>query len=107
MLNFKAIALATALTFSTAGFAMAEQSAMDALTSATTVSFKSVTEAELLALKGGSTPGAEEVDIESVKALIQGSPALLAQLESFGATIDDVIGISGTDETDVTILVRS
>jgi len=103
MLNFKAIAIAAALTLSTAGLAMAaEGSAMDALTSATTVSFKTVTAAELTP----SSPGYQEVDLDSLKARIQGSPALLAQLESFGATLDDVVGITGTDPTDVTILVQ-
>ena len=106
MLNFKAIAVAAALTLSTAGFAMAEQSAMDALTSASTVSFRSVSETELAGLKGGLTQQAEDVDLVSLKARIQGSASLLAQLESFGATLDDVVGISGSDETDVTILVR-
>ena len=103
MLNFKAIAIAAALTLSTAGLVMAaEGSAMDALTSASSVSFKTVTAAELNPL----SPNYEQVDLDSLKARIQGSPALLAQLESFGATLDDVVGITGTDETDVTILVQ-
>jgi len=103
MLNFKAIAIAAALTLSTAGLVMAaEGSAMDALTSASSVSFKTVTASELNPL----SPGYEQVDLDSLKARIQGSPALLAQLESFGATLDDVVGITGTDETDVTILVQ-
>lgn len=102
MFNLKVIALATALTLSSAGLAMAEESAIDALSSASTVSFKTVTAAEVSA----STPGFEQVDLDSLKARIQGSPALLAQLESYGATLDDVIGITATDETDVTILVR-
>ena len=106
MLNFKAIAVAAALTLSTAGFAMAEQSAMDALTSASTVSFRSVSEAELAGLKGGAMQQAEDVDLVSLKARIQNSASLLGQLESYGATLDDVVGISGSDETDVTILVR-
>ena len=85
MLNLKAIAVAAALTLSTAGLGMAaEGSAMDALTSATTVSFKTVTAAELNPL----SPGYQEVDLDSLKARIQGSPALLAQLESFGASLD-------------------
>lgn len=103
MLNLKAIAVAAALTLSTAGFALAaEGSAMDALGSASTVNFKTVTAAELNPL----SPGYELVDIDSLKARIQGSPSLLAQLESFGATLDDVVGITGTDATDVTILVQ-
>jgi hypothetical protein len=103
MLNLKAIAIAAALTLSTAGLAVsAEGSAMDALTSATTVSFKTVTAAEITP----SSPGYQEVDLDSLKARIQGSPALLAQLESYGATLDDVVGITGTDATDVTILVQ-
>ena len=106
MLNFKAIAVAAALMLSTAGFAMAEQSAMDALTSASTVSFRSVTEAELAGLKGGAMQQAEDVDLVSLKARIQNNASLLGQLESYGATLDDVVGISGSDETDVTILVR-
>ncbi len=49
---------------------------MDALTSATTVSFSFVTAAELNPL----SPGYQEVDLDSLKAPPQGSPALLAQL---------------------------
>jgi len=33
-------------------------------------------------------------------------PTLLAQLESYGATLDQVVGISASDETDVTIYIQ-
>jgi len=63
MLNLKAIAVAAALTLSTAGFALAaEGSAMDALGSASTVNFKTVTAAELNPL----SPGYELVDLDSL-----------------------------------------
>lgn len=102
MLNLKTIALAAALALSVgAGSALAEESALDALSSATSVSFATVA-----AGAPNAIPGAEQVDLDSLKARIQGDPKLLAQLEAYGASIDDVVGISGSDETDVTIYVQ-
>lgn len=105
MLNLKIIAVAAALTLSAGGVAFAEESAIDALSSATTVSFVTVTGADATNVMPGG-PSGELVDLDSLKARIQNSPQLLAQLESYGATIDDVVGISGTSEQDVTIYVQ-
>ena len=102
MFNLKVIALATALALSTAGLAIGAESAVDALTSASTVSFQTVSSPSEIVTTADSD-GA--VDLEALKALIQQKPELLAQLESYGATIDDVVGITATDETDVTIYV--
>ena len=107
MISLKAIVLATALSFGAAGFALAEQdSVLGALTSATTLSFQTVSPAEASAVLSGSADGTEQVDLDSLKAGILANPKFVAQLESYGASIDDVIGITATDETDVTILVR-
>jgi hypothetical protein len=107
MMNLKAIVLATALTLGAAGFAVAEQrSGLDALSSASTLSFETVSQAEVPAVVAGSGLATEKVDLDALKALILGNPKFVAQLESYGASIDDVIGITATDETDVTILVR-
>jgi hypothetical protein len=54
----------------------------------------------------GSGLASEHVDLDSLKSLIEANPKFVAQLTSYGASIDDVIGINATDETDVTILVR-
>ena len=105
MLNFKTIALAAALTFSAAGVALADGSAMDALGSATTVSFETLTGGQSMDLINSGS-NAELVDLDSLKARIAGNPRLLGQLESYGASIDDVIGITATDETDVKIFIQ-
>lgn len=106
MLNLKIIAVAAALALSPVGAAMAAESPLDALSSATTVSFKTVSGSELAPSISTTAEGDEQVDLDSLKARIQGNPALLAQLQNYGATLDDVVGITATDETDVTILVR-
>lgn len=108
MLNFKAIALASALVMSTASLAVAaDSSALDALSSASSVSFQTVSAGDVLGVQSGTGLGmTDQVDLGSLKARIQGNAKLLAQLDSYGATLDDVIGISGSNETDVTILVQ-
>ena len=105
MLNLKTIAIAAALTLSAGGVALADQSALDALGSANTVGFETVSGAEAINVMHGG-PGAELVDLGSLKARIAGNARLLGQLESYGKTIDDVVGITATDETDVKIYVR-
>ena len=102
MFNLKVIALATALALSTANLAIGAESAVDALSSASTVSFQTVSSPSEI-ITSADSDGA--VDLEALKALIQQKPELLAQLESYGATIDDVVGVTATDETDVTIYV--
>lgn len=107
MLNFKAIALASALTLSSVGFAFAADSALDALSSATSVSFQTINASQTLGVRTGTGPGMTEVvDLGSLKARIEGNAKLLAQLENYGASIDDVVGISGSSESDVTIFVQ-
>ncbi|WP_423067385.1 hypothetical protein [Devosia sp. CN2-171] len=108
MMNLKAIALATALTLSAGSmtFAVDGISATSALSSATTLSFQTVPAGDEAAVLAGTGLASEQVDLDSLKAALQANPKFLAQLESYGASIDDVIGISATDETDVTILVR-
>lgn len=105
MLNLKTLALAAALTLSTGGIALAEGSALDSLSSASSVSFQTVFGAEATNVKPGG-PNGELVDLGSLKARIMGNQRLLGQLESYGASIDDVIGITGSSETDVTIYVQ-
>lgn len=106
-MNLKAIVLATALTISAGGIAMAENySAMSALTSASTLSFQTVSASEEVSVMAGVGPASEQVDLDSLKARLTANPEFVAQLESYGASIDDVIGINATSETDVTILVR-
>jgi hypothetical protein len=105
MLNLKTVALAAALTLSAGGVAFADQSAMEALSSASSVSFQTVQGPEIVNVKPGG-PRGDLVDIGSLKSRIVNDPKLLAQLEAYGASIDDVVGITGTSETDVTIYVQ-
>ena len=106
MFNLKIVAVAAALALSPMGVAMADESPLDALSSAVTVNFKTVSGAELTPSISSTAEADEPVDLGSLKAQIQGNPNLLAQLQNYGATLDDVVGITATDETDVTILVR-
>lgn len=106
MFNLKIIAVAAALALSPMGMAIADESPLDALSSAATVNFKTVSGAGLAPSISTTAESDEAVDLDSLKARIQGNPALLAQLQNYGATLDDVVGITATDETDVTILVR-
>jgi phage-related baseplate assembly protein len=105
MFNLKTFALAAALTLSAGGVALADGSALDALGSANTVSFQTLTGAQTMNLVNGAA-NAELVDLDSLKARIQNSPKLLGQLDSYGASLDDVIGITATDETDVKIFIQ-
>lgn len=106
MLNLKTLALAAALTLSTGGIALADDgSALESLSSASSVSFQTVFGAEATNVKPGG-PNGELVDLGSLKARLMGNQRLLGQLESYGASIDDVIGITGSSETDVTIYVQ-
>jgi len=105
MLNLKTFALAAALTLSAGGVALAEGSALDALGSANTVSFQTLTGAQTMNLVNGAA-NAELVDLDSLKARIQNNPRLLSQLDSYGASLDDVIGITATDEKDVKIFIQ-
>ena len=105
MFNLKTFALAAALTLSAGGIALADGSALDALGSANTVSFQTLTGGQTMNLVNGGSM-AELVDLDSLKARIQNSPKLLGQLETYGASIDDVIGITASDETDVRIFIQ-
>ena len=102
MFNLKVIALATAFALSTASLAIGAESAIDALSSAGTVSFQTVASPSEITT---AADNGNVVDLDALKALIQQKPEVLAQLESYGATIDDVVGVTATDETDVTIYV--
>lgn len=107
MISIKAIAVAALLTVSSAGLAFAQDagpSPLDSLSSTTSLSFETVTGPDVLSANSGAVT--EQVDLDSLKAMIQQNPTLLAQLESYGATIDDVVGISASSETDVTIYVQ-
>jgi hypothetical protein len=94
------------MTVSSAGLAFAQDasSPLDALSSATSLSFETVTGPEAMSANSGANM--EQVDIDSLKAMIEQNPTLLAQLESYGATLDQVVGISASDESDVTIYIQ-
>lgn len=111
MMNYKAFALATVLSLSVGGVAIAEDmmndlSATSALSSASSISFQTVPESEIGLVMAGSGLASELVDLDSLKARIQNNAKFLAALESYGSTVEDIVGINATSETDVTILVR-
>jgi hypothetical protein len=80
MMNLKAIAVAAALTLAAGGVAVADDSALDALSSASSISIQSVSGPQAANVMPGGVNG-DLVDIDSVKARIQNSPQLLGQLE--------------------------
>jgi hypothetical protein len=106
MNSIKALAIAALMTVSSAGLVLAQDasSPLDALSKASSLSFETVTGPDAMSANSGANM--EQVDLDSLKALIEQNPTLLAQLESYGATIDQVVGISASSETDVTIYVQ-
>ncbi len=105
MTSFKTFALAAVLSLSTAGLAIAADGGIGALSSANSISFETVTGPEVMLVNSGAGMY-DQVDLDSLKARIQQNPGFLAQLASYGATIDDVLGIFASNETDVKIYVQ-
>lgn len=100
----KTLALATVLTASTAGFALADSSsAIGALGSAGSVRFDTIFQSQLLSANGAGAM--EQVDLDSLKARIAQDPQLMTKLSNYGATLDDVVGITASGDTDVRIYV--
>lgn len=104
MNKFTAIALAAALTFSSATVALA--GSLDALSSASSVSFSTVQSDSnnILLSSGGRVM--ESVDIDSLRARVSNNKQVLSQLESYGAGVDDVIGITGSTDSELTLYIR-
>ena len=104
MNRFTALALAAALTVTGASATFAN--GIDALGSATSVSITTVSGASdnILLSSGGRVM--EQVDIDTLRARVQLNKSIAAQLERFGVTADDVIGVTGSDPSDVTLYVR-
>jgi hypothetical protein len=101
---FKTLAIATLLTASTAGVALADNSsAIGALGSGTSVRFDTVFASQLLSVNGASTM--QQVDLDSLKARISQDPRLLEKLERYGASLDDVVGIDSDSQSNVRIFV--
>jgi len=48
----------------------------------------------------------ERVDLGSLRARVEQNKAIAAQLDAFGVSADDVIGIDGSSSGDVTLYVR-
>lgn len=48
----------------------------------------------------------ERVDLDSLHARIAQNDPVARQLEAYGVNIDDVIGITGSSESDITLYVR-
>lgn len=97
------LALAAVLTLSsTAVFA----GSLDSLSSASTVSITTVESASdnILLSAGGRVM--ERVDLGSLRARVSQNPAIAAQLAAYGVGADDVIGITGSTSSDVTLYVR-
>jgi hypothetical protein len=99
----KTLALATMLTASTAGFALADSSALGALGSAGSVRFDTIFASQLLSANGASAM--QQVDLDSLKSRIAQDPRLMDKLNRYGASLDDVVGITSSGDTDVRIYV--
>jgi len=104
MNTFSALALAAALTLTSASAGLAN--GIDALGSATSVSITTVSGGSdnILLSSGGRVM--EQVDLGTLRARVQLNKAIAAQLERYGVTADDVIGVTGSDPSDVTLFVR-
>ena len=76
------------------------------MSSAWSLSFQTVSGFEAASVRAGQGLASEQVDLDSLKARISNNARFMDQLDNYGATLDDVIGINATSETDVTILVR-
>jgi hypothetical protein len=105
MFNLKTIAAVAALSLGTVGAAQAD-TGLGAVSSAWSLSFQTVPSSGELAVRSGRGLASEQVDLDSLKARISNNAKFMDQLQNYGATIDDVIGINATSESDVTILVR-
>ncbi len=105
MINLKTFALVAALSVGTVGVAHAD-TGLGVVSSAWSLSFQTVSGPEETAARAGLGLASEQVDLDSLKARIANNPRFLDQLYSYGATLDDVVGINATSESDVTILVR-
>jgi len=100
---FKALAIATVLAASSAGMAFAADtsSPFEALDSASTLHFESVTAADAASIAGVDNT----LDLTAVRALVSENPNFMAQLKQYGATLSDIVGISAHNEGDVTLYV--
>lgn len=97
-----ALAAILALSATTAGHA----NTIDALDAASSVSISAVAGNSSNILIASAGRVMEPVDLETLRARVQSNRAVAAQLKAFGVTPDDVIGVSGTNGSDVTIYVR-
>ena len=105
MNKIQMIAAAAALTAAFATGAIA--SPLSDLQGANSVNIEKVftTSDNVLLAPGGRVT--EQVDLDSLRARISQNSAVSAQLTAAGISVDQVIGISGTSENDLTLFVRA
>lgn len=104
MNKFSAIALAAVLSFSSASVALA--GGLDALSSATSVSITTVSGGSDNILLSSDGRVMERVDLASLQARVAQNKAIAAQLDAYGVSAGDVIGVTGSSSNDVTLYVR-
>lgn len=105
MNKFSVIALAAILSVSGASVALADSS-LDALSSANSVSITTLNTGSdnILLSSGGRVM--ERVDLGSLQARVMQNKMIAAQLDAYGIDATDVIGITGSMASDVTLYVR-
>lgn len=105
MNKFTTLALAAVLSVSGASATLA--SSIDALSSASTVSITTVSGNSDNILLASNGRVMQQVDLGTLHARIMQNKSVAAQLESYGAEIADVIGVTGEFSSDVTLYVRN
>lgn len=105
MNTFTRIAAALTLAALTSTGALAA-SAISELDSAYSVSIQKVGGLSDNPLLSAGGVVMEQVDLDSLRARISQNSRVWKQLEAFGVALDDVIGITGSSESDLTIYVR-
>lgn len=106
MTKISLIAAAALLATSISTAALASSEAMSALTSANTVSITNLSGSSDNPLLSSNGAMIERVDLDSLHARIQQNESVRRQVEAFGASIDDVVGISGSSTSDIILYVR-
>lgn len=105
MNKFTSLALAAILTVSGASATLA--SSIDALSSASSVSISTVSGNSDNILLASNGRVMQQVDLDTLRARVAQNKPVAAQLAAFGASLDDVIGVTGDDSTSVTLYVRN
>lgn len=105
MKKLQALAIALALGVTAVPAAYAD-SPLSAIQSANSVSINTVMSDSDNILLASNGLAMRRVDLDSLRARIQSNQFIVNQLENFGVSVDDVIGISGDTPGNLTLYVR-